>query len=319
MTGCKANSMLSQSTFPQGEDGLDDFLFTEKNSLASYGYNIQNSQNMDKQEIHYCFTLSDAQMEYLRCKKYKIDRMECFMSLASLAERETTLVSISKTQQVEILCGQCLVDNTQLAKLWDKDRKTVPKLLQAMEAVGISSSQKVGDNRIITMHSLSGWYVDGGFVKNGFSLKRNADGSAIVHTEVPQARVFVTTTEDDTKSDKEDGHFSNGISDTDNKGNSSTADISSSLNSASSNDNGSVGKIGTNSNLSDAITGGFSPQQNYSRQSVGNPSSLQEADAKQNDGEHNTYPQHQFGGQTQQSNGFNANGYKPNEYHNGNQ
>lgn len=188
-----------------------------------------------------------------------------------------------------------------------------------MEAVGISSSQKVGDNRIITLHSLSGWYVDGRFVKNGFSLKRNADGSAIVHTEVPQARVFVTTTEDDTKSDKEDGHFSNGISDTDKKGNSSTADISSSLNSASSNDNGSVGKIGTNGNLSDAITGGISPQQNYSRQSVGNPSSLQEADAKQNEGEHNTYPQHQFGGQTQQSNGSNANGYKPNEYHNGNQ
>ena len=262
--------MLSQRAFPQGEDGIDDFLFTEKNSLASYGYNIQNSQNMDKQKIHYCFTLSDAQMEYLRCKKYKIDRMECFMSLASLAERETTLVSISKTQQVEILCGQCLVDNTQLAKLWDKDRKTVPKLLQAMEAVGISSSQKVGDNRIITLHSLSGWYVDGRFVKNGFSLKRNADGSAIVHTEVPQARVFVTTTEDDTK-------------------------------------------------LSDAITGGISPQQNYSRQSVGNPSSQQESDAKENEGEHNTYPQHQFGGQTQRSNGSNANGYKPNEYHNGNQ
>ena len=319
MTDCKASSMLSQRTFPQGEDGTDDFLFTEKNSLASYGYNIQNSRNMDKQKIHYCFTLSDAQMEYLRCKKYKIDRMECFMSLASLAERETTLVSISKTQQVEILCGQCLVDNTQLAKLWDKDRKTVPKLLQAMEAVGISSSHKVGDNRIITLHSLSGWYVDGRFVKNGFSLKRNADGSAIVHTEVPQARVFVTTTEDDTKSDKEDGHFSNGISKTDNKGNSSTADISSSLNSASSNDNGSVGKIGTNGNLSDAITGGISPQQNYSRQSVGNPSSQQEADAKQNEGEHNTYPKHQFGGQTQQSNGSNANGYKPNEYHNGNQ
>lgn len=250
--------MLWQRTFPQGEDGTDDFLFTEKNSLASYGYNIQNSQNMDKQKIHYCFTLSDAQMEYLRCKKYKIDRMECFMSLASLAERETTLVSISKTQQVEILCGQCLVDNPRLAKLWDKDRKTVPKLLQAMEAVGISSSQKVGDNRIITLHSLSGWYVDGRFVKNGFSLKRNADGSAIIHTEVPQARVIVTTTEDDTKSDKEDGHSANGISDTDNKGNSSTADISPSLNSASYNDNRSVDKVGTNGNLSDAVTGGIS-------------------------------------------------------------
>lgn len=274
---------------------------------------------MDKQKIHYCFTLSDVQMEYLRCKKYKIDRMECFMSLASLAERETTLVPISKTQQVEILCGQCMVDNTQLAKLWDKDRKTVPKLLQAMEAVGISSSQKVGDNRIITLHSLSGWYVDGRFVKNGFSLKRNADGSAIIHTEVPQARVIVTTTEDDTKSDKEDGHSANGISDTDNKDNSSTADISSSLNSASSNDNGSVGMVGTNGNLSDAVTGGISPQQNYSRQSVGNPSSMQEADAKQNEGEHNTYPQHLAGEQTQQSNESNANGYKANSYHNGNQ
>lgn len=200
-----------------------------------------------------------------------------------------------------------------------KTARPYPKLLQAMEAVGISSSQKVGDNRIITLHSLSGWYVDGRFVKNGFSLKRNADGSAIVHTEVPQARVFVTTTEDDTKSDKEDGHFSNGISDTDNKGNSSTADISPSLNSASYNDNRSVDKVGTNGNLSDAVTGGISPQQNYSRQSVGNPSSQQEADAKQNEGEHNTYPQHQFGGQTQQSNGSNTNGYKPNEYHNGNQ
>lgn len=100
--------------------------------------------------------------------------------------------------------------------------------------------------------------MDGRFVKNGFSLKRNADGSAIVHTEVPQARVIVTTTEDDTKSDKEDGHSANGISDTDNKGNSSTADISSSLNSISSNDNRSVGKVGTNGNLSDAVTGGIS-------------------------------------------------------------
>ena len=72
---------------------------------------------MDKQKIHYCFTLSDEQVEYLRCKKYKIDRMECFMSLATLAVRETILVPVSKTQQVEILCGQCMVDNTQLAKL----------------------------------------------------------------------------------------------------------------------------------------------------------------------------------------------------------
>lgn len=112
--------------------------------------------------IHYCFILSEEQMKYLRSKKYKIDRMECFMSLVELAEREMKLVQISKTQQVEILPGQVMVDNTQLAKFWDKDRKTVPKLIEAMEALGISSSQKVGDNRIHTLHAfLAGMWMAG--------------------------------------------------------------------------------------------------------------------------------------------------------------
>ena len=114
-------------------------------------------------KIHYCFTLSEEQLEYLRSKKYKIDRMECFMSLVELAGRETKLVQISKVQQIEILPGQVMVDNTRLAKLWDKDRKTVPKLIEAMEALGISSSQKVGDNRIHTLHAffglVCGWHV----------------------------------------------------------------------------------------------------------------------------------------------------------------
>ena len=67
----------------------------------------------------------------------------------------------------------------------------------------------------------------------------------------------------------------------------------------------SIGKIAIRSDLTHA--------------SVGNPSSMQEADARQNKGEHNTYPQYLAGGQTQQSNGSNANGYKANSYHNGNQ
>ena len=100
---------------------------------------------MDDKKLHRCFTFSEEQLKHLRSKKYKIDRMECFMSLVDLAEPVPKLVQISKTKQVEILAGQVMVDNTQLAKLWDKDRKTVPKLLDAMEAVGIFSSQEVED------------------------------------------------------------------------------------------------------------------------------------------------------------------------------
>ena len=317
MTGCKANSMLSQSTFPQGEDGLDDFLFTEKNSLASYGYNIQNSQNMDKQKIHYCFTLSDVQMEYLRCNKYKIDRMECFMSLASLAERETTLVSISKTQQVEILCGQCLVDNTQLAKLWDKDRKTVPKLLDAMEAVGIFSSQEVEDNRIYTLHCLSGWYVDAKFVSNAFALKRNNDSTAIIHAEVPASKVIITEDPDDKKKDKEGSASADDKSKDSAEGNNPQTTGNVSHQSPQSNDSGNVGKSGADGNKSP------SPPENNSPQSADSPSPQGEADGKQNEGkQHEQIPSQQGGQQPQQPNGNQRppfNGYqKPNGYYNQN-
>lgn len=129
--------------------------------------------------------------------------MECFMSLVDLAEPVPKLVQISKTKQVEILAGQVMVDNTQLAKLWDKDRKTVPKLLDAMEAVGIFSSQEVEDNRIYTLHCLSGWYVDAKFVSNAFALKRNNDSTAIIHAEVPASKVIITEDPDDKKKDKE--------------------------------------------------------------------------------------------------------------------
>ena len=156
---------------------------------------------MDNQKIHYCFTLSEEQVEHLRSKKYKIDRMECFMSLVTLAARETKLVPISKTQQVEIMAGQCMVDNTQLARLWDKDRKTVPKILEAMEEQGISSSQKVGEIRIHTLHALSGWYIDGRFFKNGFRAQPSTVVSENVRVDVPPARVITIEAEDTANKD----------------------------------------------------------------------------------------------------------------------
>ena len=233
---------------------------------------------MYDQKIHYCFTLSEEQMKYLRSKKYKIDRMECFMSLVELAERETKLVQISKTQHVEILPGQVMVDNTQLAKLWDKDRKTVPKLIEAMEALGISSSQKVGDNRIHTLHALSGWYVDGKLVKNSFATRRNADGSAIVTAEVPPARVITIEVSDD-KNIGEEGSASN--SDNSQAGNvgmiqSSDGDMSHSL--LQSNNSSDVGKSVA------VVQSSVSSHSDNSAHSDSTPSSYAEADGSQNEG-----------------------------------
>ena len=236
---------------------------------------------MYDQKIHYCFTLSEEQMKYLRSKKYKIDRMECFMSLVELAERETKLVQISKTQQVEILPGQVMVDNTQLAKIWDKDRKTVPKLIEAMENLGISSSQKVGENRIHTLHAFSGWYVDGMFVKNPFATRRNADGTAIVTAEVPPARVFTIEVPDDRNKGAEDSDFDSDNSQGGNAGVIPSADSMVPHPSPQSNDSNNVGKSVEDERTSD------SSQNNISHQSADIPSSNVEADGSQNEGKRN--------------------------------
>ena len=253
-------------------------------------------------KIHYCFTLSEEQMKYLRSKKYKIDRMECFMSLVELAERETKLVQISKTQQVEILPGQVMVDNTQLAKLWDKDRKTVPKILEAMESLGISTSQKVGDNRIHTLHALSGWYVDGKLVKNQFATRRNADGSAIVTAEVPPARVITIEVSDDKNIGEEGSGSDSDNSQVGNVGVIQSGDGNVSHTSLQSNDNGYVGKSEADGKQSE------SPHNDNSAHSDSTPSSYTEADGSQNEGKRkDEHPIHQ-GGQSLNPNDTSSNG-----------
>ena len=274
-------------------------------------------------KIHYCFTLSEEQLKYLRSKKYKIDRMECFMSLVELAGRERKQVPLSKSQQVEILPGQVMVDNTQLAKLWDKDRKTVPKLIEAMENLGISSSQKVGENRIHTLHAFSGWYVDGRFVKNPFATKRNADGTAIVTAEVPPAKVITIEVPDDRNKGAEDSDSDSDNSQGGNAGVIPSADSYVSHPSPQSNDSGNVGTSVKDGRTSD------SSQNNISHQSADIPSSHVEADGSQNEGKRNDEPSAQQEGQSlnpnstssdsnvdysQKSNGYsNPNGFHSNE------
>lgn len=156
---------------------------------------------MFNQNNYFCYTLSGRQVQYLRSKKYKIDRMDCFMSLMGLAVRESKIVTVSKTKQVEVLPGQVMIDFTHLAQIWGLDRKTVPKLLKAMSELDISSSQKIGDNHIFTLHALTGWYVNCNFVPNPYGIKLNSNNSAIFHETVPPARVIVIEPDDNQNMD----------------------------------------------------------------------------------------------------------------------
>ena len=291
------------------------FFFTGIFPFPFIGYNFQTISNMDDTKIHRCFTFSDDQLKHLRSKKYKIDRMECFMSLVDLAEPVSKLVRISKTKQVEIMAGQVMVDNTQLAKLWDKDRKTVPKLLEAMEKVGIFSLQEVEDNRIYTLHCLSGWYIDGKFIQNVFALKRNQENTAIIHADVPVVKVVINENSDNKKKVKEDPSSNDDKSNDSSEGKDSSSSANVSPPSSQSNDSDNVGKSDADGKSSDSLPDNNSPQ------SADSSSPQGEADGKQNEGKMHDNPpqtQQQSGGQQsqqpgtpqQKSNGYN-NGYKP--------
>lgn len=272
---------------------------------------------MNEQKNHYCFILSEEQMKYLRSKKYKIDRMECFMSLVELADRETKLLPISKSQQVEILPGQIMIDNTELAKLWNKDRKTVPKILDAMESLGISSSQKIGDNRIHTLHAFSGWYVDGTFIKNPFASRRNAAGTAIVTEEVPPAKVITIEVSDDKNKDGESSGSDSDNSQGKNEGVVSSADANVSQPSPQSNDSGNAGKSVADAKSSDVSRNGISQMSDVI------PSPHPEAEGNLNEGKRNDEQSAQQGAQSPQPDGipYRGNGnyhQKPNGYDNPN-
>lgn len=253
----------------------------------------KNFQSMFNQDIHFCYTLSVRQVQYLRSKKYKIDRMDCFMSLMGLAERESKIVPISKTKQVKILPGQIMTDFTHLAQLWGLDRKTVPKIMKAMEELDISSSQKIGDNHIFTLHALTGWYVNCNFVPNPYGIKRNATNTAIFHAAVPPARIIVIEPDDNQNMDAAGKDIDKGSSPAINVDASSFSSVPASHQPSQSIDNGNVGKSNSGGNCSSSLDKNLLPQSEGERNSADNPSSQKETNSKTNEGKQNETPSQQ--------------------------
>ena len=127
--------------------------------------------------IHRCYIFSAEQENFLRSKRYKIDRMECFLSLVDRVQKESTLVEISNNRKVELHCGQFLANDVELSHLWHLDRKTCSKLMKQMAELGLFTVTKVAELSVYTMHVLSGWYVNGTFIKNGFYHRPQAPNS----------------------------------------------------------------------------------------------------------------------------------------------
>lgn len=120
-----------------------------------------------KTETFYCLVLSENQARFLATSKYGIDRMKALMSLVELASTENRTYE-KKGFYANLNVGQLVMSEVELSRLWKCDRKTVSRVLDTMNGLGIVSTTQNNRTSIHTLLCVSAWYVNGQMVINPY-------------------------------------------------------------------------------------------------------------------------------------------------------
>ena len=120
-----------------------------------------------KKETFYCLVLSESQAKFLATSKYGIDRMKALMSLVELASTENRTYE-KKGFSANLNVGQLVMSEVELSRLWKCDRKTVSRVLDTMNELGIVSTTQNNRTSIHTLLCVSAWYINGQMVVNPY-------------------------------------------------------------------------------------------------------------------------------------------------------
>ena len=123
-----------------------------------------------KTNLHYCVVLSAEQLTYLAGSKYGIDRMKILHQLietAVLKETEYAIKGFSTTLQV----GQAVLSEVDLSSKLGYDRKTISRVLDKMNQLGIIASMQSNRTSIHTLKCISAWMQDGYRIDNPFYVR----------------------------------------------------------------------------------------------------------------------------------------------------
>ena len=120
-----------------------------------------------KKETFYCLVLSESQARFLATSKYGIDRMKALMSLVELASTENCTYE-KKGFSANLNVGQLVMSEVELSRLWKCDRKTVSRVLDTMNGLGIVSTTQNNRTSIHTLLCVSAWYVNGQMIVNPY-------------------------------------------------------------------------------------------------------------------------------------------------------
>ncbi len=127
----------------------------------------------DKQSIHYCTILSSEQWIFLLESKSSVNRYKCLYRLMSEAVRTKTVYSI-KGIKIALEVGQVATSDVELAEYLGCNRKTIGKLIDSFNRLGMLTTRTNNRTSIHTLHFLTGWYVGGVLVTNPHYVRPSA-------------------------------------------------------------------------------------------------------------------------------------------------
>ena len=118
-----------------------------------------------KPKVYFQITLSAPQLDYLADKRYLKNRMAYFADLIlDAALKPTGGMRHSSAELLQV--GQIAKSESQLAKEWGCDRKTVTKVIDTMNELGLITTIKNHVTSVHTINAVAAWIVDKGRVAN---------------------------------------------------------------------------------------------------------------------------------------------------------
>ena len=116
-----------------------------------------------KQTIHYCTILSDEQWDFILEGRFSVQRQRCLHRLMTSAVRTKTVCNI-KGIEIALEVGEVAASDVELAEYLKCNRKTISKLIDSFNRLGVLTTRTNNRTSIHTLHFLTGWYVRTGSV-----------------------------------------------------------------------------------------------------------------------------------------------------------
>ena len=113
-----------------------------------------------EQTIHYCTILSDEQWDFVLEGRFSVQRQRCLHRLMTHAVRTRTVCNI-KGIEMTLEVGEVAASDVELAEYLGCNRKTVGKLIDSFNRLGLLTTRTNNRTSIHTLHFLTGWYVGG--------------------------------------------------------------------------------------------------------------------------------------------------------------